>query len=122
MPASQWEGTSIDAVVVQQRENRGTNRKEGKDKSPSTELASLKRLTKVKATKPLKQMMKGREDRGDGQILLKKSMKKSSRNGSDDKILCQSKRTKSDDKGSALGGEQPNGAMVNLEAMTESLR
>jgi hypothetical protein len=67
-------------------------------------------------------MMKGREDRGDRQTLMKKSMKKSSCNGSDDEISCQSKRTKSDDKGSALGGEQPNGAMVNLEAVTESLR
>ncbi len=122
MLAPQWEGTPIDAIVVQQRENRGTNHKKGKGKSPPIELASLKRLTKVKSTKQLKQMMKGREDRGDGQTLSKKSMKKSSCNGSDDKISCQSKKTKSDDKGSALGGEQPNGAMVNLEAMTESSR
>jgi hypothetical protein len=53
---------------------------------------------------------------------LKKSTKKSSCNGSDDKISRQSKRTKSDDEGSALGGEQPNGAVANLEAMKESLR
>jgi hypothetical protein len=49
-------------------------------------------------------------------------MKKSSCKGSDDKISCQSKRTKSEDKGSALGGEQPDGAVVNLEAMKGLLR
>jgi hypothetical protein len=54
--------------------------------------------------------------------IIKKSTKNLCPNGSDDKISCQSKRTKSDDKGSALGGEQPNGAVVNFEAMKESLR
>ncbi len=49
-------------------------------------------------------------------------MKKLSCNGSDDKISHQSRRTKSDDKGTALGGEQPNGAVVNLEAMKELFR
>ncbi len=121
MPAPPREGTPIDAVV-QRRENRGTNCKEGKGKSPSTELPSLKRLTKVKATKHLKTEDKGERGQGDGQTSLKKSTKKLSCNGSDDKISRQSKRTKSDDKGSALSGEQPNGAVVNLEAMKESLR
>ncbi len=52
MPAPPREGTPINAVV-QQRENRGTNRKEGKGKSPSTELVSFKRSTKVKVMKQL---------------------------------------------------------------------
>jgi hypothetical protein len=121
VPAPLQEGTPINAVI-QQRESRGTNRKEGKGKSPSTELTSLKRLMKVKATKQLKTEDKGERGQGDGQTLSKKSAKKLSRNGSDDKISHQSKRTKSDDQGSALGREQPNGAMVSLEAMKESLR
>jgi hypothetical protein len=41
VPAPSWEGALINAVI-QQRENRGTNCKDGKGKSPSTELASLK--------------------------------------------------------------------------------
>jgi hypothetical protein len=72
--------------------------------------------------KHLKTEDEGERGQGDGQSLSKKSTKKLSCNGSDDEISCQSKRTKSDDEGSALGGEQPNGAMVNLEAMKESLR
>jgi hypothetical protein len=52
VPALPREGTPINAVV-QQRENRGTDHEEGKGKSPSTELVSLKRLTKVKATKQI---------------------------------------------------------------------
>jgi hypothetical protein len=54
--------------------------------------------------------------------IIKKVHKEISCNGSDDKISCRSKRTKSDDKGSALGGEQLNGTMLNLEAMKELLR
>ncbi len=65
---------------------------------------------------------KGERGQGDGQTSSKKSTKKSSRRGSDDEISCQSKRTKSDDEGSALGGEQPDGIMVNLEAMKGLLR
>jgi hypothetical protein len=64
VPALPREGTLIDAVV-QQRENRGTNSKEGKGKPPSTELASLKRLKKVKATKQLKTEDKGERGQGD---------------------------------------------------------
>ncbi len=36
--------------------------------------------------------------------------------------MRRSKRTKSDDEGSALGEEQPGGALVNLEAMKGLLR
>jgi hypothetical protein len=116
VPAPLQEGTPIDAGI-QQRENRGTDCKEGKGKSPSTELVSLKRLTKVKAMKQLQTEDKGERRQGDGQTSSKKSTKKSSCKGSDDKISCQSKRNKSDDVGSALGGEQPNSAVVSLEAM-----
>jgi hypothetical protein len=87
VPALPREGTPIKAVV-QQRENRGTDRKEGKGKSPSTELASLKKSTKVKATKHLKTEDKWERGQGDRQTLSKKSTKKLSRNGSDDKISC----------------------------------
>jgi hypothetical protein len=121
VPAPLQEGTPIDAVV-QQRENRGTDCEAGKGKSPSMEVAPMKRSTKVKATKQLNTQDEGERGQGDGQTLLKESTKKSSHNGSDDKISCQCKRTKSDDKGSALSGEQPNGAMINLEAMKELLR
>ncbi len=121
MPALPRESTLIDAVV-QQRENRGTNCEEGKGKSPSTELAPLQRLMNVKATKQLHTEDKGEQGQWDGHTLSKKSTKKLSCNGSDDEISRQSKRTKSDDEGSALGGEQSNVAMVNLEAMKESLR
>jgi hypothetical protein len=121
LPPPPREGTPIDAVV-QRRENRGTNRKEGKGKSPLTELASLKRSTKVKATKHLKIEDEGERGEGDGQTISKKSTKTLSHNGSYDEISRQSKRTKSDDEGSALCGEQPNGAVVNLEAMKELLR
>jgi Ulp1 family protease len=106
VPAPPREGTPINAVV-QQRENRGTDREEGKGKSPLTELASLKRLTKVKAMRHLNAEDEGERVQGDGQTLLKKSTKKLSRNGSDDEISCRSKRTKSDDKGSALMGSNP---------------
>ncbi len=103
-PALPREGTPINAVL-QQRENRGTDCEEGKGKSPLTEFASLKRSMKVKAMKHLKTEDEEERGQGDGQTLSKKSTKKLSRNGSDEKISCQSKRTKSDDKGSALGGE-----------------
>jgi hypothetical protein len=87
VPALPREGTPIDAVV-QQREIRGTNHNEGKSKSPSTESASLKRLTKVKATKQLITEDKGERGQGEGQTLWKKSTEKLSCNGSDDKISC----------------------------------
>ncbi len=87
LPALPREGTPIDAVV-QRRENRGTNYKEGKGKSPLTELVSLKRSKKVKATKHLQAEDEGERGQGDGQTLSKKSTKKLSRNGSDDKITC----------------------------------
>ncbi len=68
VPALPREGAPIDAVV----QKRDTDRKEGKGKSPSTELASLKRSTKVKATKQLKAEDKGERGQGDGQTLSKK--------------------------------------------------
>jgi hypothetical protein len=52
VPALPREGAPINAVV-QQRVNRGTNREKRMDKSPSTELAPLKRSTKFKAMKQL---------------------------------------------------------------------
>jgi hypothetical protein len=64
----------------------------------------------------------GEGGQGEGQSKSKKGTKKSSCKGLDDETLCRSKRTKSDDKGSALGEEQPNGAVVNLEAMKGLLR
>ena len=73
-------------------------------------------------TKQLQTEDKGERGQGEGQTLLKESMKKLSCNGSDDEISHQSKRTKSDDEGSALGEEQPNGAVVNLEVMKGLLR
>ncbi len=100
MPALPREGTPINAVQ-QQRENRVTDHKEGKGKSYSTELVFLKRLMKVKAMKQLQTEDERERGQGDRQTSSKKSTKKSSCEGSDDKISCQSKRTKSDDEGSA---------------------
>jgi hypothetical protein len=63
VPAPPREGTPIDAVI-QRRENRGTDRKEGTGKSPSTELAPLKRSTKVKAMKQLQTEDEGGRGQG----------------------------------------------------------
>jgi hypothetical protein len=51
----------------------------------------------------------------------KKKTKKSSCKGSDDKHSQQSKRTRSDDEGSALG-DRRKGTVVNLEAIKGLLR
>jgi hypothetical protein len=54
--------------------------------------------------------------------MLKKNKKKPSHKGSDDKISRRSKRTKSNNEESALKGNQPNGAKVNLKAIKGLLR
>jgi hypothetical protein len=121
VPAPSQEGTPIDAVVKQRGdENKAIDQKEGKGRFPPTE--SSKGLPTVKATMHLQTKEDGEGGQGDGQSKSKKGTKKSSCKGSDDETLCRSKRTKSDDKGSALGEEQPDGAVVNLEAMKGLLR
>jgi hypothetical protein len=54
--------------------------------------------------------------------MLKKNKKKPSCKGSDDETSQRSKRIKSNDEGSALKGNQPNGATVNLKAIKGLLR
>jgi hypothetical protein len=121
VPAPSWEGTPIDAVVKQRGvKNKAIDQKEGTGMFPPTE--SLKGLPMVKATTHLQTKEDGEGGQGYGQSKSKKGTKKSSRKGLDDKTLPRSKRTKSDDKGSALGEERPDGAVVNLEAMKGSLR
>jgi hypothetical protein len=76
----------------------------------------------VKAMMHLQTKEDGEAGQGGGQSKSKKGTKKSLRKGLDDETLRRSKRTKSDDEGSALGEERPDGAVVNLEAMKGSLR
>jgi hypothetical protein len=52
----------------------------------------------------------------------KKNTNKSTRKGLDNKNSRRIIQTKSDDEVSAIGGEQPDGIVVNLEAMKGSLR
>jgi hypothetical protein len=121
VPALSWEGAPIDAVVGQRGdENKAIDWKEGKGTFPPTE--SSKGLPTVKATMHLQTKEYGEGGQGEGQSKSKKGMKKSSQKGLDDKILRRSKRTKSDDEGSAPGEEWPDGAVVNLEAMKGLLR
>jgi hypothetical protein len=120
VPASSREGTPINAVV-QQRENRITDCKV-ENKLHLTKLVSLNVSTKVNATKKIRTEGGGERGKEDRQTMGKKNTKKSTRKGSDDENSRRSKQTKSDDKVSAIGGEQPDGVVVILEAMKRSLR
>ncbi len=104
MLAPSREGTPIDAVVKQRGvKNKAIDQKEGKGMFPPTE--SLKGLPTVKVTMHLQRKEDGEGGQGEGQSKSKKGTKKSLRKGSDDETSRRSKRTKSDDKGSALGEE-----------------
>ncbi len=59
----------------------------------------------------------GEEGQGSGNTKTKKSKKKSPHKGSDDETSRKSKRTKSDDEVSVLGGKGLDSSVVNLEAM-----
>ncbi len=82
----------------------------------------MKGFEKVKAKKKPQAEEDGQREQGDGQEMLQKNKKKSSRKGSDEETSQRSKRTKSDDEGSALERNKLNGATVNLEAIKRLLR
>jgi hypothetical protein len=105
VPAPPRGGTPINAVV-QQRENRVTNREEGKGKSPSTESVSLKRSTKVKAMKQLQTEDKGERGQGDGEI-SKKSTKKSSVRAQMTRFLAKARGPNQMMKDQLLVGSNP---------------
>jgi hypothetical protein len=64
----------------------------------------------------------GDEGQGGGNTKTKISKKKSPSNGSDNETSRKSKRTKSDNKVSVLGGKELDSLVENLEVMKGLLR
>jgi hypothetical protein len=109
------EGTPIDVVVKKRgNKNKANDREEGKGKSPTTELGGS--LSTAQSTKQLQSKEDGEGGHGGELTKSKKKTKKSAHKNSDDKHSRQSKRTRSDEEGSALG-DRREGAVVNLEAI-----
>jgi hypothetical protein len=120
VPGPSREGTLINSIV-QQRENRIIDCKVG-DKFHLPKLVSLNRSTKVNTTK--KVQTEGGRERGkeDRQTMGKKNMQTLTHKGLDDKNIHRSKQTRYNGKVSAIGGEQPDSLVVDLEAMKGSSR
>jgi hypothetical protein len=79
-------------------------------------------LDKAKTKKESQEGEDGESGQGDGQGTLIKGKKKTTCKGLDDKASQRSKRTKSDNEGSAQRGKGIECAKVNLEAIKGSLK
>jgi hypothetical protein len=114
VPPPSKEGSPIDAARKRRvQEGKADERKEGEGKRPLFDPACLHIHSHPNEG--------GEGGQKGAQTKSTKQPRKSSRKGSDDELSRQSKRTRSDDEGSAHN-DSGEGKMVNLEAIKGSLR